>query len=335
MKQLTLLLLVLFTSLAQAVEFVTYYAHDQVGNPVAAIERNQGVIATRDTSAYSHEQSHTGNAAAFGDLGFTGQIDRSNNQLVYFNARYYMPELRRFVSPDAVTVVDGGYKHIDRYAYAYGNPLLYNDPSGNNPMRTRITLLAGGIGVVGTKWLGGSNSEALVNGGIAAAAAYAATGVGFDKTMLISLSAALSGEAYLHGTNYGAYDKENILMSTLSGFGAAKVTSKYISKFAGKSGAYDTYTSYRKRNGSGGIYGNQEFIGNMVGAISGGLGYYAYTKIRNTPSNPNYDMSVNIGSSFYDARYGSDSGYGSSYLYFDNYGNYSSGFDFGVGSGDY
>ncbi len=131
MKQLALLFLVFWAGLAQAVEFVTYYGHDPVGNPVAAIGRSQGVIATRDTKAYGQNRFHTGSQAAFGDLGYTGQIDRSNNQLVYFNARYYMPELRRFVSPDPVTVVEGDYKHIDRYGFANGDPMNANDPSGN------------------------------------------------------------------------------------------------------------------------------------------------------------------------------------------------------------
>jgi RHS repeat-associated protein len=109
-----------------------------VGNPVAAIDETQGVVATRDTLAYGSEQTHTGNPAAFGDLGFTGQIDRSNNQIVYFNARYYLPQLRRFASPDSVTVVDGGFNHIDRYSYAYANPYLYNDPTGNWPENYQV-----------------------------------------------------------------------------------------------------------------------------------------------------------------------------------------------------
>jgi RHS repeat-associated protein len=128
---LSILILTLLASTSQAIKFVTYYAYDQVGNPVAAIDETQGIMATRDTLAYGSEQTHTGNAAAFGDLGFTGQIDRSNNQIVYFNARYYLPQLRRFASPDSVTVVDGDYKHIDRYSYGYGNPVNANDPSGN------------------------------------------------------------------------------------------------------------------------------------------------------------------------------------------------------------
>lgn len=131
MKQLTLLLLMLWASLAQSIEFVTYYGYDQVENPVVAVDRYQGVMATRDTVAYGSRRLHTGNQEAFGHLGFTGQIDRSNNQIVYFNSRYYLPELRRFASPDPVTVVEGDYKHIDRYSYGYGNPVNANDPSGN------------------------------------------------------------------------------------------------------------------------------------------------------------------------------------------------------------
>lgn len=131
MKYLIGLFITLWMGSSHSVEFITYYGYDQVGNPVVALDRNQGIVATRDTIAYGQKRYHTGHAVAFGDIGFTGQIDRSENKLVYFNSRYYMPKLRRFVSPDPVTVVEGDFKHIDRYGFANGDPINANDPTGN------------------------------------------------------------------------------------------------------------------------------------------------------------------------------------------------------------
>jgi hypothetical protein len=44
---------------------------------------------------------------------------------MYYNARYYDPELGRFIQPD--TMLDG----LNRYTYCGGNPIVYSDPSGH------------------------------------------------------------------------------------------------------------------------------------------------------------------------------------------------------------
>jgi RHS repeat-associated protein len=63
------------------------------------------------------------------DVRYTGQWDNSEVGLIYFNARYYAPNLGRFISPDPQTIhkVAGD---PNPYAYAYGSPLRYGDPSG-------------------------------------------------------------------------------------------------------------------------------------------------------------------------------------------------------------
>ncbi|MDR2640648.1 MAG: RHS repeat-associated core domain-containing protein [Candidatus Peribacteria bacterium] len=46
--------------------------------------------------------------------------------LYYFNARYYSPELGRFVSRDPIGIVDD----INLYVYVGNNPLKWVDPWG-------------------------------------------------------------------------------------------------------------------------------------------------------------------------------------------------------------
>jgi RHS repeat-associated protein len=63
------------------------------------------------------------------DIRYTGHWDDAKVGLSYFGARYYSPELSRFISPDPVSV------HRLRgdpnpYAYAMGSPLRYTDPVG-------------------------------------------------------------------------------------------------------------------------------------------------------------------------------------------------------------
>ena len=49
----------------------------------------------------------------------------------YYNARYYDPEVSRFVTAD--TVIDGEHatQGLNRYMYVKGNPIRYSDPTGH------------------------------------------------------------------------------------------------------------------------------------------------------------------------------------------------------------
>jgi len=50
--------------------------------------------------------------------------------LVYLRARYYDPDLGRFVSKDPVLGSLGIPQTLNRYAYVVNNPLKYTDPTG-------------------------------------------------------------------------------------------------------------------------------------------------------------------------------------------------------------
>ncbi len=55
---------------------------------------------------------------------FTGQELDAPSGLYYYGARYYCPEIGRFIQPD--TILDG----LNRYAYCWNNPMNYVDPTG-------------------------------------------------------------------------------------------------------------------------------------------------------------------------------------------------------------
>jgi RHS repeat-associated protein len=67
--------------------------------------------------------------------GFTGH--RHNNTgtydlgLIYMNARYYLPEVGRFISPDAIVPDPANPQSHNRYAYVLNSPVNYTDPSGH------------------------------------------------------------------------------------------------------------------------------------------------------------------------------------------------------------
>jgi hypothetical protein len=49
------------------------------------------------------------------------------------NARYYLPEIGRFISPDTAVPDLQNPQSFNRYAYSYNNPTRYIDPDGRTP----------------------------------------------------------------------------------------------------------------------------------------------------------------------------------------------------------
>jgi len=62
---------------------------------------------------------------------FTGQrLDATG--LYYYNARYYDPQIGRFISPDSAGQDLNNPQTLNRYSYCSNNPLKYIDPSGHS-----------------------------------------------------------------------------------------------------------------------------------------------------------------------------------------------------------
>jgi hypothetical protein len=51
-----------------------------------------------------------------------------------YNARFYDPALGKFISADTIVPNLGNSQSLNRYSYAYDNPLRYTDPSGHGPL---------------------------------------------------------------------------------------------------------------------------------------------------------------------------------------------------------
>ena len=68
------------------------------------------------------------------DRTYTGQVsDEALTGLMFYNARYYDPLLRRFISPDTIVPDPGNPQDLNRYTYVRNNPVLYRDDSGHDP----------------------------------------------------------------------------------------------------------------------------------------------------------------------------------------------------------
>ena len=61
---------------------------------------------------------------------FTGQREEEALGLYYYGARWYDPELRRFIQPDTIVPQPGNPQSLNRYSYVLNNPVRYTDPTG-------------------------------------------------------------------------------------------------------------------------------------------------------------------------------------------------------------
>ena len=67
-------------------------------------------------------------------IRYRGYYFDQDTGLYYLNARYYSPELRRFISPDDTAYLDPKNANgLNLYAYCYNDPVNYADPSGHDP----------------------------------------------------------------------------------------------------------------------------------------------------------------------------------------------------------
>lgn len=96
---------------------------------------------------YGNVTEHIGNSfVIFGYNGRDGVVTDKNG-LIYMRARYYSPELHRFVNADILHGEISDSTSLNRYAYVNGNPVSFVDPTGYLGIIT-LMLIGAGIGAV-------------------------------------------------------------------------------------------------------------------------------------------------------------------------------------------
>ena len=104
---------------------VRYYQTDALGSVIALTDQT-GAVKTQ------YQYDPFGNVTITGDTSdnpfqYTGR-ENDGTGLYYYRARYYSPELQRFISEDPIGLSGG----INLYAYP-DNPISYVDPTGEFP----------------------------------------------------------------------------------------------------------------------------------------------------------------------------------------------------------
>ncbi|OYZ04743.1 MAG: hypothetical protein B7Y26_11320 [Hydrogenophilales bacterium 16-64-46] len=182
----------------EAGEILTKFRYDPWGKQTRVSGSNTGIDQTR--------QGHTGHEMLDGGL-------------THMNGRLYDPAIARFVSADPIVQAPYNLQSLNRYSYAWNNPLGYTDPSGYflcffgcevSPSVGRALFTLGGIafgailGPAGPIFAGSTSwATTLVSGALAGGVgSFIATG-NAQAAWQGALSGGLFAGAGLLGTELG------------------------------------------------------------------------------------------------------------------------------------
>ncbi len=117
--------------------FTRFYAHDHLYSPVALLWSG-GAIERYEYDAYGKVKilnaDFTADADNTSDYGnpylFTARRYDTETGMYYYRARYYHPEIGRFLQPDPIHY----YSDLNLYSYVLNNPVKWIDPLGDHPL---------------------------------------------------------------------------------------------------------------------------------------------------------------------------------------------------------
>ena len=119
--------------------FKTYH-FDCRGSTIAITDASGNITDTFAYDTYGKLISRTGTSKViFGYNGRDGVVT-DDNGLIYMRARYYSPEMKRFINADVIAGAISNAITLNRFAYANGNPVSNIDPFG----LTTVAIFSGG-----------------------------------------------------------------------------------------------------------------------------------------------------------------------------------------------
>ena len=113
-------------------EQVYYFFSDHLGSTNVMTDSNGNVMSETLYKAWGEIRYSSGSSPT--DFTYTGQRSELEDiGLMFYNARWYDPELARFTQADTIVPGAGNPAAYDRYAYVVNNPIGFSDPSGRTP----------------------------------------------------------------------------------------------------------------------------------------------------------------------------------------------------------
>ena len=108
-----------------------YYHPDHLHSTAVLSDPSGNLTQHYEYSAFGQDR-YTYSSTAFPvSKRYTSQVLDEDTGLYFYGARYYAPELARFIQPDDILPDFSDPQSYNRYSYALNNPLRYTDPSGH------------------------------------------------------------------------------------------------------------------------------------------------------------------------------------------------------------
>ncbi len=107
---------------------VQYYHYDALGSTVNLTNESGATQVGYQLDPWGHIRGESGTSV--NRQIFTGQEHDPNTGLIYFGARYYDPDTARFITQDPYMGEPNTPPSLNRYLYAYSNPMVYVDWGG-------------------------------------------------------------------------------------------------------------------------------------------------------------------------------------------------------------
>ena len=128
LRRILTLLLAAQMTLVGAAETITYYHNDALGSPVAATDEAGNLLWREAYRPYGSRLLIEDGGTK--DTWCTGKQEDTGTGLSYFGARWYDPNIGRFMAIDPVGFKESNIHSFNRYAYANNNPYKFVDPDG-------------------------------------------------------------------------------------------------------------------------------------------------------------------------------------------------------------
>lgn len=220
---------VLDTKLANSIGSY-YYLKNSLGSITDILDSSGDLIQHYAYSAFgkilkissNSAQDITSNPFVKTSYGFTNREHDEESGMLYYRARFYIPEIGRFIQEDPHPGVQDIPMSINsKYIYALNNPLKYRDPNGKFPTVAVMAIIGGIIGGVNAaiknRGTGRNFFEAVLEGVIEGAAIGAGIGylggisavAGYTVLTTSFLQAAFTKKGNFFD-NFGTYASQNL-----------------------------------------------------------------------------------------------------------------------------
>ena len=110
---------------------LSYVLTDHLGSSSVTLDDSGALDGELRYYAYGETRVSSGNTPT--ERLFTGQLRQDDIGLDYFNARWYLAVVGRFISADTIVPNAQNAQAFNRYSYVFDNPIRHSDPSGHRP----------------------------------------------------------------------------------------------------------------------------------------------------------------------------------------------------------